>query len=475
MLAQYFMDAHGNAMEAFYRVGTAESGSIQAASPASSSPTAPTRQLAAPAALLGTSHDEPIAIIGMSGRFPQARNVAELWTILVQGREAITEIPADRFDWRLYYGDPAAGNTDGKWCGCLPGVREFDPLFFDISPREAETMDPRQRLLLQEAWNALEDAGYARKQIEANRIGMFVGAEQGDYQQLAGMAGGVTASHNAVLAARLAYFLNLHGPNMAIDTACSSGLVAVHQACLSLRAGECTTAIVAGVHLLLTPGQLVGMSGAGMLSTDGHCYAFDKRANGLVPGEAVAVVVLKRLSQAEADGDPIHAVISGSGINYDGKTNGITAPNGVSQADLLKTVYERFRIDPAEIEYIVTHGTGTRLGDPVEIHALYDAFNGRGGHRGQGYCALTSCKTNFGHTFAASGLVSLIALVQAMRHRTIPASLNCEQDSDYINWQDSPFYRQQAGPALDECRAHRGGQRLRHERHQCPHGRAFLR
>src|SRR5262249_31536102 len=158
-----------------------------------------------------------------------------------------------------------------------------------------------------------------------------------------------------------------------------------HQACLSLRAAECTVAIVAGVHLLLTPAQLVGMSGASMLSTDGHCYAFDKRANGLVPGEAVAVGVLKRLSQAKADGGPIYAVISGSGINYDGKTNGITAPNGVSQTDLLNTVYARYRIDPAEIEYIVTHGTGTRLGDPVEINALHDAFKARSGHLGQGY------------------------------------------------------------------------------------------
>jgi acyl transferase domain-containing protein/acyl carrier protein len=453
MLAQYFMDKHGEAMRAFYREGTGASIPIQEATSASSTRTALKREPAAAAALVIADHAEPIAIIGISGRFPQARNVAEMWAILAQGREAVTEIPADRFDWRLYYGDSAAGKIDGRWCGCVPGVREFDPLFFDISPREAETMDPRQRLLLQEAWNALEDAGYGRKQIEASRIGMFVGAEQGDYQELAGMAGGVTASHNAVLAARLAYFLNLHGPNMAIDTACSSGLVAAHQACLSLRAGECTTAIAAGVHLILTPGQLVGMSGAGMLSTDGHCYAFDKRANGLVPGEAVAVVVLKRLSQAEADGDPIYAVICGSGINYDGKTNGITAPNGVSQTDLLNTVYERFRIDPAEIEYIVTHGTGTRLGDPVEINALDAAFKAHGGHRGRGYCALTSCKTNFGHTFAASGLVSLIALVQAIRHRTIPANLNYEQDSDYVNWQESPFYvNKRARPWTSEQR-----------------------
>jgi acyl transferase domain-containing protein/aryl carrier-like protein/SAM-dependent methyltransferase len=453
LLAQYFMAQHGQSMQAFYQEGSETPVAVQATPQVPSAPVTRIPKPAAAAAFTAASHDEPIAIIGMSGRFPQARNVTEMWAILAEGREAVTEIPADRFDWRLYYGDPAAGKTDGKWCGCVPGVREFDPLFFDISPREAETMDPRQRLLLQEAWNALEDAGYGRKQIEAQRIGVFVGAEQGDYQQLAGLAGGVTASHNAVLAARLAYFLNLHGPNMAIDTACSSGLVAAHQACLSLRAGECTTALAAGVHLLLTPSQLLGMSGAGMLSPDGHCRAFDRRANGLVPGEAVAVVVLKRLAQAEADGDTIHAVICGSGVNYDGKTNGITAPSGVAQAELLNAVYERCRIDPAEIEYVIAHGTGTRLGDPVEIQALEEAFNAHGGRRGNATCALTSVKTNFGHTFAASGLVSLIALVQAMRHRTIPASLNCEQDSDYVDWQASPFYvNKQARPWTKERR-----------------------
>src|SRR5262249_52133849 len=243
MLTQYFMEAHGEAMGAFYRVGGSEG--LSSLSPleraGGKGPSGawekaphsnPLRRGRAktPSAdtVAAEGQEEPIAIIGMSGRFPQARNVAEMWSILAQGREAVTEIPADRFDCRLYYGDPAAGKTNGKWSGCVPGVREFDPLFFDLSPLEAETMDPRQRLLLEEGWKALEDAGYGRKQTETHRSGMFVGAEQGDYQQLAGMAGGVTASHNAVLAARLAYFLNLHGPNMAIDTACSAGLVAAH-------------------------------------------------------------------------------------------------------------------------------------------------------------------------------------------------------------------------------------------------------
>ena len=392
---------------------------------------------------------EPIAIIGMSGRFPGARNIDELWRILVTGQDMVQEIPAERFDWRQYYGDPnEPGKTNCKWCGCLPGVSEFEPLFFEISPKEAETMDPRQRLLLQESWRALEDAGYGSKQIQANKIGMFVGVEPGDYQLLTHGEGDVTSSSDAVLASRLAYFLNLNGPVLAVNTACSSGLAAAHQAILSLHSGECDTAIAAGVSLLLTPGPFIGMSQAGMLSGDGKCHTFDSSANGLVPGEAVAVVVLKRLSRAEADGDPIYAVIQGSGMNYDGKTNGITAPSGVSQTALLKTVYDQSRVNPEEIELIITHGTGTKLGDPVEINALNDAFKSYAplkrtplqGASKQGYCALISTKTNFGHTFAASGLVSLISLVQSFQHGIIPASLHCEQENDYINWKESPFY-----------------------------------
>ncbi|MCP5004754.1 MAG: polyketide synthase, partial [Planctomycetes bacterium] len=235
-----------------------------------------------------------------------------------------------------------------------------------------------------------------------------------------------------------AYFLNLRGPAMAINTACSSGLVAAHQACLSLKNHECNTAVAAGVNLLLTPESYIAMSSAGMLSKDGKCFTFDKRANGMVPAEAVAVVVLKRLDQAEAEGDPIYGVIAGSGINYDGKTNGITAPGGVAQIELLTSIYTESHINPEEIQYIVTQGTGTKLGDPVEINALYDAF--RPYTKKQRYCALTSTKTNLGHSFAASGLVSLISLVQALRHHKIPASLHCEEENDYIKWDESPFY-----------------------------------
>jgi acyl transferase domain-containing protein len=374
---------------------------------------------------------EPIAIIGISGRFPESRTVDAFWEILVEGQDVVKTPPEDRFVAQQ-------GETTNWKGGWVPGVREFDPLFFGISPREAEMMDPRQRLLLQEAWSALEDAGYGTEQIASGKIGMFVGVEQGDYQFLTGMNTSITSNHDGVLAARLSYFLNLNGPTMAINTACSSGLVAAHQACLSLRNHECDTAVAAGVNLILYSGTVAAISQAGMLSRDGKCFAFDRRANGMVPGEAVAVVVLKRLSQAIADKDPIYAVIKGSGINYDGKTNGITAPSGVAQADLLKTVYDHYHINPEEIEYIVTHGTGTRLGDPVEVNALYDTFKKY--TQKQGYCALTSVKTNIGHTFAASGLVNLICLVQALRHETIPASLHCEGENEYITWKESPFY-----------------------------------
>jgi polyketide synthase PksN len=429
-LTQYFLAEYEEAMQLFYQETMVVAEITQRDLPVTLTPKR--QEFRKSRIVMGNvpqSMQEPIAIIGMSGRFPQARNIDEMWQILADGKEVIQDFQEDQF-----YGK---GKSKYKY-GCIPGVSEFDPLFFEISPREAESMDPRQRLLLQESWRALEDAGYGSAQIKTSKIGMFVGVEEGDYRLLLKDKSSITSNHNAILSARLAYFLNLSGPNMAINTACSSGLVAVHQACLSIHNQECDTALAAGVNLMLTPEMFSGMGEAGMLSEDGKCFAFDKRANGMVPGEAVAVVVLKRLSQAKADGDPIYAVIKGSGINYDGKTNGITAPSGVAQTKLLKSVYDQYKINPEEIEYIVTHGTGTKLGDPIEINALYDAFKDY--TKKQGYCALTSTKTNFGHSLAASGLVSLISLVQAFRYKTIPASLNCEQENDYIHWQESPFY-----------------------------------
>ncbi|MES2741334.1 MAG: type I polyketide synthase, partial [Pseudomonadota bacterium] len=378
---------------------------------------------------LPAAHREAVAIIGMSGRFPGARDIDEMWSILASGRDVVGRAPSDRpGPWR---------DTDAR-CGFVPGVAEFDPLFFGISPMEAKLIDPRQRLLLQEAWNALEDAGYGRQHTKGRNIGMFVGVEEGDYHRVGAGGGNITSNHNGVLAARLAYLLDCSGPTMAINAACASGLVALHQACRSLLADECETAIAAGVSLMLTPTALELMREAGMLSPAQQCRAFDEGADGMVPSEAVTAVVLKRLSQALADGDPIHAVIEASGINSDGKTNGITAPNGSAQAALLKSVYRRGGIDPARIGYAIAHGTGTPLGDPVELNALQEAFSAPGGKRH--FCALTSTKGNFGHTLAASGLVSLIAMVQSLRHGVIPPTLHCGRESAYFDWASSAFY-----------------------------------
>ncbi|WP_149551169.1 SDR family NAD(P)-dependent oxidoreductase [Streptomyces marokkonensis] len=380
----------------------------------------------------GHDGDHRIAVIGMSGRFPQARTVDEFWQLLAEGREAVTPIPAHRLgDWAGVAGAP---RVRGGW---LPGEAEFDPLFFEISPKEAEQMDPRQRLLLQESWRALEDAGYGARQLGDNTMGMFVGAEQSDYPGLIGDGETLTSGHDGIMAARLSYFLDFSGPVLTVNTACSAGLAAVHQACLSLRSGECDTAVAAGVSLLAGSQFYEHATQAGMLSPDGVCYAFDKRANGMVMGEAIAAVVLKPLAKALADGDRVHAVITASGLNHDGRTNGITAPSQPAQVALLDSVYRRFGVEPADIEHVIAHGTGTRLGDPIEVNALTEAF-GRRTDKTQ-YCALTSVKTNIGHTLAASGVVSLIALVQALRHRTVPASLHSEQESEYIDWTRSPF------------------------------------
>ncbi|NGO06588.1 SDR family NAD(P)-dependent oxidoreductase, partial [Streptomyces sp. HC44] len=398
--------------------------------------TADDRSVSAPAPRPRTHREpEPIAVIGMSGRFPAARSVDEFWENLLQGKDVLSPVPEDRHaDWDGL----DAERREAVRCGFVPGIAEFDAAFFEISPREARNMDPRQRLLLQETWRALEDAGYGERKLRAGTIGMFVGAEQGDYPELTRGEGGITAQHEAILASRLAYLLDFSGPVLAVNTACSSGLTAAHQACASLRGGECDTAVVAGVNLATTARGYTEMAKSGMLSESGVCHAFDKRADGMVLGEAVPALVLKRLSQAEEDGDRVLAVIRGSGMNYDGRTNGITAPSGAAQGRLYRQVYERHGIDAERIEHIVAHGTGTQLGDPIEVNALNEAYRERTDKTG--FCALTSTKTNVGHTLAASGLVGLIALVQSVRHGVVPASLNCDQDSDYIAWKDSPFY-----------------------------------
>lgn len=387
-----------------------------------------------------------IAIIGMAGRFPEADNLEEFWANLKAGKNCVREIPADRWDYRaLYDPDPRAPNKSAsKWGGFLSGIDQFDPAFFSLSPKEAAMMDPQQRLFLEEAWKAIEDAGYPAASLAESRCGVFVGVGPADYSEklvnegvaLSGYA--FTGNAVSILAARIAYHLNLKGPCVAVDTACSSSLVAVHLGCQSILAGDSDLVLAGGVYLMLTPRFQVLFSKAGMLSPDGLCKTFDQSANGMVPGEGVGVVVLKRMDRALADGDAIYGVIKASGINQDGRTNGITAPSSLSQTALELEVYRKAGVNPQTITLVEAHGTGTRLGDPIELHALADAFGAPSGK--SQFCAIGSVKTNIGHLMTAAGVASLIKVLLALKHRQVPPSLHFHQPNGHFNFGNSPFY-----------------------------------
>ena len=303
-------------------------------------------------------------------------------------------------------------------------------------------MDPQQRLFLQACWHSIENAGYDAKSLSGSKCGVFVGCTSGDYQQLSRQhqlsAQGFTGSAMSILAARISYFLNLQGPCLSIDTACSSSLVAIAQACDSLNLGGSDRALAGGVYVMAGPELHIKTSQAGMLSPEGKCYTFDQRADGFVPGEGVGVVMLKRLADAEKDQDTIYAVIQGWGVNQDGKTNGITAPNLESQTRLEQEVYDKYRIDPAGIQLIEAHGTGTKLGDPIEVEGLKKAFKKY--TQNQQYCALGSVKSNIGHCLTAAGIAGVLKLVLALQHQQLPPTINFERLNEHIDLKDSPFY-----------------------------------
>ncbi|MGD2087049.1 MAG: SDR family NAD(P)-dependent oxidoreductase [Candidatus Aminicenantes bacterium] len=385
-----------------------------------------------------------IAVIGLSGRFPDADNVGEFWQNLAAGKNSIREIT--RWDVSRFY-DPQPhkpGKSHNKWGAFLSDIEMFDPRFFNISPKEAELMDPQQRLFLQEAYKALEDAGYGEKELDGKKCGIFVGYNASDYSSilLASQhypeAYGFTGNHEAILSARLAYFLNLKGPAVTVNTACSASLSSVHLACESIRTGSSEMVVAGGVMVMATPWLYLQTSTTTMLSTGSQCKAFDDAADGFVPGEAVGAVVLKPLAAARRDRDHIYAVIVGSGINQDGKTSGITAPNGPAQTALECEIYDRFNIEPGKIGYIETHGTGTSLGDPIEMDALTDAFRRYTSQKQ--FCAVGSVKTNVGHTLAASGITSLIKVLLCLKHKQLVPSLNFEKENRHIHFQDTPFY-----------------------------------
>jgi acyl transferase domain-containing protein/acyl carrier protein len=389
---------------------------------------------------------EPIAIVGLSCRFPGADDPEELWSLLREGRETVSEVPADRWDAAAWF-DPRPGVPGKSYTrrgGFLRRVDGFDAQFFGIAPREAVSMDPQQRLLLETSWEALERAGQAPDRLAGSATGVFVGFSTSDYAQMGLWSGdparidtysasGGTAS---VAAGRLSYVFGFQGPSLAVDTACSSSLVALHLACQSLRSGECRLALAGGVYLLLSPLSSVALSALRMMAPDGRCKAFDARADGFVQGEGCGVVVLKRLSDALADGDPILAVVRGSAVNQDGRSGGLTAPNGPAQEAVLRAALAAAGVEPAAVGFVEAHGTGTALGDPIEMGALATVLGP--GREAGAPLRVGSIKTNLGHLAAAAGIAGLIKAVLALRYEAIPPHLHLEEPSPYIPWSQLP-------------------------------------
>ncbi len=383
--------------------------------------------------------DEPIALVGMACRLPQADSPAAFWRMLCDGTDAITTVPADR--WAidtLYDPDPQApGRMATRFGGFIDNVDRFDAGFFGMSPREAAQADPQQRLALELAWEALEDAGIRAGTLGGSRTGVFMGAMWSDYARLLTDRAGIvqhtaTGQDISIISARIAYVLGLEGPAITIDTACSSALVAVHQACRSLRAGESTLALAGGVHLLLAAESSIAMTKFGAMAPDGRCKPFDARADGYVRGEGGGMVVLKPLRRAQADGDRIYAVIRGSAINNDGPSNGLTAPSPSAQRSMLRDALADARLDPTAIDYVEAHGTGTSLGDPIEAQALAAILcRGRPPDRP---LRIGSVKSNIGHLEAAAGAAGLIKLALALQHRWIPASLHYRSPNPEIDF-----------------------------------------
>ncbi|MGH9764174.1 MAG: type I polyketide synthase, partial [Blastocatellia bacterium] len=355
----------------------------------------------------------------MACNFPGARDIDQYWTLLRDGVDAVGIVPRSR---------GSAGSWDGAATGgFVEAVDEFDAEFFGVSPREAEMMDPQQRMLLEVAWQALENAGIAPEQLAGSRTGVFIGISNMDYSKLmvrrpeaADPYFGTGAAHS-IAANRISFFLDLRGPSLAVDTACSSSLVALHQACQSLRHGECDLALVGGANLILAPELTRAFAQAGMMSPNGRCRTFDKQADGYVRGEGCGVVVIKRMRDALRDSDPMLALVKGSALNQDGRTNGLTAPSGFAQEEVIAQALVNAGVRPEEIDYVEAHGTGTQLGDPIEMKSILKTLN-TSDRRAELYVG--SVKTNIGHLESAAGIAGLIKVVLALAHEAIPPHLH---------------------------------------------------
>lgn len=384
-----------------------------------------------------------VAIIGAAGRFPDADTLEAFWENLAAGHDSVTDIPPGRWDIEEYFNPHhgARGTTYSRWGAFLEKPDQFDAAFFDLYPRQATLMDPQQRLLLETAWHAIEDAGLAGGQLSADVTAVYIAASYQHYreynikpEQLDAYSG--PGNQNAFLANRLSYAFDLKGPCMTIDTLCSSSLVALHMAIKSLLLNECAHALVGAVQVGISPIHYQSLSRLRALSPTGRCRTFDAAADGFVPGEGVGVVILKRLADAVAHGDPILAVIRGSAVNHNGRAQSLTVPNSDGQADVIRMALKQAEVPADTLSYVEAHGTGTALGDPVEVEGLAKAYRADR----QQYCAIGSVKSNIGHLEPAAGMAGLLKIVLAFRHGQIPPSLHLTAANPTISFEETPFY-----------------------------------
>ncbi|NEO74333.1 polyketide synthase, partial [Moorena sp. SIO3H5] len=387
---------------------------------------------------------EPIAVIGLGCQFPGGGDGPEaFWKVLENGIDAAVEIPKNRWNIDDYYDpNPATpGKMYTRFASLLEQPDRFDPEFFGISPREAIAMDPQHRLLLEVSWQGLEHAGIDPTKLKRTLTGVFVGMMTQDYSLLASNLGKadsykITGNGISVAAGRLAYFLGLQGPTLTVDTACSSSLVAIHLACQSLRNKDCNLALACGVNLILAPDTFVEFAQGRMNSPDGRCKTFDAAADGYGRGEGCGVIVLKRLSDAKADEDKILALIRGSAINHDGPSSGLTVPYGPAQEELILQALSNAQVQPSQVDYVECHGTGTSLGDPIEVETLANVFCKNRSQENP--LVISSVKTNIGHTEGAAGVAGVIKTVLALWHEKISPHLHLKQLNPKISWNNLP-------------------------------------
>ncbi|MFS0518813.1 SDR family NAD(P)-dependent oxidoreductase [Nostoc sp. UIC 10607] len=397
--------------------------------------------------------EDLVAIIGMACRFPGAKDYHQFWNNLEKGINSITEIPSTRWDIEKFYSsNPDELNKSiSKWGGFLEDADKFDPMFFGISPREAKLIDPQQRLMLELSWSCIEDSGYSPTNLSGTNVGVFVGVCNFDYKELLEKhqdhidGHTSTGTYTCIIPNRISYFFNFHGPSVPVDTACSSSLVAIHQAINALKEKECKLALVGGVSVLSTPTYYISFSKLGMLSPEGQCKTFDAKADGYVRGEGAGVILLKPLRNAIKDKDRIYGVIRGDAVNHGGAARTLTSPNAYAQSQVIRSAYTKASIPPNTVSYIEAHGTGTPLGDPIEINGIKRAFTQLYQQYGirqfnELYCGLGAVKTNIGHLEAAAGIAGVIKVLLAMQHKKLPKIINYEQLNPRIKLDNSPFY-----------------------------------